>query len=145
MDKRIFFILFVGLFSLSAIPSFAQTKEVPEIKTEVHFTPPVAQSSLEGNRFEVVVLRKEESTDLYKIDKFTGNVWKLSYELFAPNKLVRLLRDPNDNDLIEEGKINYQLIAISATSLYLVNLNTGLMWEYSAELFKQSRFRVIEE
>jgi hypothetical protein len=51
------------------------------------------------------------------------------------------------DDVAEEGRINYQLIAWSHSTFYLINLNTGVMWEKSSDdLFKRkTTLQVIRE
>lgn len=142
INKPLIYALLLGLLSFSILPTYAQTQEEEKQPT---FYYPVVKSSLEGNRYEIVVPTKEEFPDLFKIDKYTGDVWELSTAMFTPYRLVPFTREGHSDDLIEEGKVNYQLIAVSSTNLLLINIHTGVMWEYNGSLFKKGRvFRLIE-
>ena len=83
---------------------------------------------------------------IFKIDKYTGDVWVLPNSIGSSNKLRKFTRETSFEDEVIEGQINYQLIVISTSKAYLLNLNSGVMWEYSEELFRTSRsFRLMEE
>lgn len=145
MNKHILPILLTGLLCLSVFPAFAQDEKEPESRHE-HFYP-IAKTRLDGPRFEIVTSMGEENTSIFKVDKYTGDVWKLSSGLGESHRLVKCSRDLSLNDDAEEGKINYQLICISPTRIYLLNLNTGLMWEYRSNGFFSNRweFKLLEE
>jgi hypothetical protein len=82
----------------------------------------------------------------FRFDKFTGDLWELSSG-FRPLKFTRYIREADVDDVAEEGRINYQLIAWSHSTFYLINLNTGVMWEKSSDdLFKRkTTLQVIRE
>ena len=143
MNRQLIPILLAGLLCLSAIPATAQDEN--EMRSEQYY--PVSKSSLEGGRYEIVVPTRNEFPSLFRLDKYTGDVWELPNDLLIPHKLILFTREPDENDLVEEGKVNYQLIAVSSSHLYLINLNTGILWEYSHDLFsrKGNVFRLIEE
>lgn len=141
-NKPFIYALLAGLLSFSVLPTYAQTQE--EEKQSAFYSP-VVKTSLEGNRYEIVVPAREEIPDLFKIDKYTGEVWELSTDMFTPHRLIPFTREGHDDDLIEEGKVNYQLIAVSSTNLFLINIHTGVMWEYDESLFRKGRvFRLLE-
>ena len=105
----------------------------------------IVQSNLWGPRFEVLTT-PEAVPGLFKIDKFTGDVWVLPNSTGSSIKLRKFTRETSFEDEVIEGQINYQLIVISTSKAYLLNLNSGVMWEYSEELFRTSRsFRLMEE
>ena len=56
-------------------------------------------------------------------------------------------REASPNDVVEEGKVNYQLVALSTSTIFLININSGEMWEKStAEIFKKNTaFQIIKE
>ena len=137
MSKHFFPILLACLLSLSVFPAIAQDE---------HYYP-VDKTSLEGSRYEIVIPTRDNVPSLYKLDKYTGDVWDLPNDLVLPHKLTLFTREPSENDIVEEGKVNYQLIAVSSSQVYLVNLNTGVLWEYTNSLFTRrgNVFRLVEE
>ena len=137
MNRNILPILLAGLLCLSALPAIAQ-------KEQYH---PVDKTSLDGSRYEIVIPTRDEIPYVFKLDKYTGDVWVLPNDLVIPHKLTLFTREPSEKDLVEEGKVNYQLTAVSSSQLYLVNLNTGTLWEYTHELFRRNGwvFRLAEE
>ena len=141
MSRRIYFILLAGILSFAAIPAGAQDEpmNMPAPCTSS------VQSYLWGPRFEVL-MTPEAVPGIFKIDKYTGDVWVLPNSIGSSNKLRKFTRETSFEDEIIEGQINYQLIVISTSKAYLLNLNSGVMWEYSEELFRTSRsFRLMEE
>ena len=59
---------------------------------------------------------------------------------------MKLSREVDIDDDVVDGQINYQLIVVSSSRAFLLNLNTGVMWEYTEELFRKSRtFKVLQE
>ena len=136
MDKHILHILLAGLLCLSVFPAVAQTDRFQ----------PVDKTSLEGSRYEIVIPTRDEIPSLFKLDKYTGDVWVLPNDLVLPNKLTLFTREPSENDIVKEGMVNYQLIAVSSSQIYLINLNTGILWEYTNELFRRKGwdFRLVE-
>ena len=136
MDKHILPILLAGLLCFSMFPAVAQTERYQ----------PVDKTSLEGSRYEIVIPTRDEIPSLFKLDKYTGDVWVLPNDLVLPNKLFLFTREPSENDIVKEGMVNYQLIAVSSSQIYLVNLNTGILWEYTNDLFSRRGrvFRLVE-
>ena len=137
MDKHILPILLAGLLCLSVFPAVAQTERYQ----------PVDKTSLEGSRYEIVIPTRDEIPSLFKLDKYTGDVWVLPNDLVLPNKLFLFTREPSENDIVKEGMVNYQLVAVSSSEIYLINLNTGILWEYTNELFRRRGwvFRLVEK
>jgi len=140
MNKPFFVLLLAGLLSFAAMDAFAQDSKSQPIS-------PIARTSTEGGRFEIVVTTDEDiSRVTYKVDKYTGTVWELSSG-FRPLKFIRYTREADPDDLAEEGKVNYQFVALSSSTLFLINLNTGVTWEKTPDdLFKKkTSFQVIRE
>ena len=57
-------------------------------------------------------------------------------------------RDASEKDLAEDGIVNYQFIATSPSQVYVINLNTGIMWTnyYEGSLFNAKlKLKLIEE
>lgn len=136
MNRQIIPILLAGLLCFSVFPAHAQTEQ----------NYPVDKTSLEGSRYEIVIPTRDEIPYLFKLDKYTGDVWMLPDDLVLPHKLTLITREPSEEDAVDEGKVNYQLIAVSSSHLYLINLNTGILWEYSNNLFSRrgNVFRLVE-
>lgn len=143
MNRKVLFILLAGILCFAAVPASAQDESVSG-KPAPHST--ISKSSLWGPRFEVLAAEGEVFPSLYKIDKYTGDVWVLSNSIGASNKLVKFSREIDIDDDVVEGQINYQLLVVSPSRVFLLNLNTGVMWEYTEELFRRSRsFKVLGE
>ena len=136
MDKHILPILLAGLLCFSMFPAVAQTGRYQ----------PVDKTSLEGSRYEIVIPTRDEIPSLFKLDKYTGDVWVLPNDLVLPHKLTLFTREPSENDIVKEGMVNYQLVAVSSSEIYLINLNTGILWEYTNDLFRRRGwvFRLVE-
>ena len=136
MNKHILHILLAGLLCFFVFPAVAQTDRFQ----------PVDKTSLEGSRYEIVIPTRDEIPSLFKLDKYTGDVWELPNDLVLPHKLILFTREPSENDIVKEGMVNYQLLAVSSTEIYLVNLNTGILWEYTNNLFSRRGlvFRLVE-
>jgi hypothetical protein len=143
MSRKVLFILLAGILCFAAVPASAQN-EPADGKPALYST--TTKSSLWGPRFEVLVAEGEISPSLFKVDKFTGDVWVLSKSIGLSNKLMKFFRETDIDDDVVEGQINYQLIVVSSSQAYLLNLNTGVMWEYTEELFRKSKsFKVLGE
>ena len=129
-----------GFLSCTAIHAQTQDKPAPK---PVH---PIVQTSPDGARFELVLTDTESSPTLFRFDKFTGDLWQLSSG-FRPLKLIPFTREADEADLAEEGRINYQLVARSSSTFYLINLNTGVMWEKAPDdLFRRTTYlQVVRE
>ena len=142
MKKRLFFILLTGILSFAAFNAYAQD-DGPK---KVVMYDRVIQTSPEGSRFELLVTTGDEYRTVFRFDKSTGDLWELSNG-FRPLKLMKYTREADPRDLAEEGRINYQLVALSSTALYIINLHTGVMWEKTPDdLFKkQTNFQLIKE
>ena len=143
MDKHILPVLLAGLLCFTVFPAVAQDETDSESRDEHYY--PIAKSSHDGPRFEIVTSARVENTSLFKIDKYTGDVWKLP---LGAHSLVKCTRELTHDDDAEEGKINYQLFFISPTRVYLLNLNTGVMWKYSSSggfFSNQREFKLLEE
>jgi hypothetical protein len=141
MNKHFFFLLLTGLLTFAAVNAYAQDE-----KKVIPNYAPLASTSLEGGRFEMVTTAYEDIPVTYKVDKYTGDVWKLTTG-FRPLKLIKFTRESDANDIAEEGKVNYQFVARSASTLFLINVNTGVMWEKTPDdLFKEvNAFQIIRE
>ncbi len=137
MNRHIIPILLTGFLCFSVFPAIAQNE---------HYYP-VDKTSLDGSRYEIVVPSRDEIPFLFKLDKYTGDVWMLPNDLVLPHKLTLLTRTPSENDIAEDGRVNYQLISVSSAQVYLINLNTGILWEYTNDLFPRrgNVFRMVEE
>ena len=139
MNKR-FFLFLAGILCLAAVNAQAQDKAAPK--------PPhiVTQTSVEGARFEILIMYNDDTPTFFRFDKFTGDLWELSNG-FRPLKLFPYTREPDVNDVAEGGRINYQIISWSTSTFYLINLNTGVMWEKAPDdLFKRkTALQVVRE
>lgn len=100
---------------------------------------PSGFSSIDGARFELVVPKNNTTEYTYRIDKFTGEVWLV----YGIKQYMTLVRDASDNDVQYENTINYQLYAIAGDTAYLLNLNTGVVWEFYNFGFKTSNRLVL--
>ena len=145
MNKHILPILLAGLLCFPVFPAIAQDEIDSESGDEHYY--PIAKSSLDGPRFEVLTSMREQNSSLFKIDKYTGEVWNLPISIGSPNKLVKCTKEMTLDDVADEGKINYQLFFISPTRVHLLNLNTGVMWECRSRGFFSNRweFKLLEE
>ena len=146
MNRPIFLFLLAGILSFAAVPAAAQNEGQTEM-TKAEFLFSSGKSSTEGARYEIVISARGETPGVFKIDKYTGDVWELTDGFFtSTHKLIKFTRESDSEDLAKEGKINYQLIAVTSTRIFLLNLNTGLMWENYTGIFTDNReFRVIRE
>lgn len=145
MKRQLFLFFLAGILSFAATETNAQNQDAP--KNKFHYLYPVAMTSLDGGRFEILITTTEADTPItYKFDKYTGTVWELSNG-FRPLKLIKYTREASPNDVVEEGKVNYQLVALSTSTIFLININSGEMWEKStAEIFKKNTaFQIIKE
>lgn len=140
MNKRLLFIFLAGLFSFTAIHAQTQDKPAPK---PVH---QVVQTCPYGARFEIVIVDADNSPTFFRFDKYTGDLWQLSSG-FRPLKLIPYTREADEADIAEEGRINYQFVAWSSSTFYLINLNTGLMWEKTPDdLFRKvTALQIIRE
>ena len=140
--KRIFFII-VLLLTLGAGISSAQDNNTTPPPPPAY--PCMGVSSTEGPRFEIV-RTPSGSTPFYRIDKFTGEVLELQDN--SRHEFVSLKREPSENDIAEDGTVSYQLTVESSCHCYLMNLNTGVIWEYSAGKLignNDTMFRLLKE
>ena len=143
MSRKVLFILLAGILCFASVSANAQ-EEPAGRKPEPR--PSIIKSCLWGPRFEILTVEGAVAPSLFKVDKYSGEVWELSYSIGPSNKLVKFSRETDINDEVVDGQINYQLILVSSSRAYLLNLNTGVMWEYSEELFRKSRsFKVLGE
>lgn len=142
MNKRLFFLLVAGILSLAAFGARAQDDGPKKMVLYER----VVKTSLEGNRFEILVTSNEDIRTVFRFDKATGDLWELSNG-FRPLTLRKYTRESDPDDVAGDGDINYQLVALSSTSLYLINLKTGVMWEKTPDdLFKKkTNFQLILE
>ena len=142
MNKRFFFLLVAGILSLAAFSARAQDDGPKKMLLYER----VVKTSLEGNRFEILVTTNEDIRTIFRFDKATGDLWELSNG-FRPLTLRKYTRESDPNDVAGDGDINYQLVALSSSSLYLINLKTGVMWEKTPDdLFKKiTNFQIIRE
>lgn len=108
--------------------------------------PPVAPtaqtsnfSSLDGARFEIVVPKKNADEYLYRIDKVSGEVWLV----YGIKQYMVLQRDATNDDIQYDNTYNYQLYAVDGSTAYLLNLNTGVIWEYYNFGFKTTNRMVL--
>ena len=143
MSRKVLFILLAGILCFAAVPASAQDEPAGSRPESSSHT---IQSRLWGPRFEVLAVEKTVAPSLFKIDKYTGDVWVLPNAIGSPNKLMKFFREVDIDDDVIDGQINYQLIVVSSTRAFLLNLNTGVMWEYTEEIFRKSKsFKVLGE
>lgn len=141
MNKPFFTIILAAFLTVSSLTAYAQDEPCP-----IPPFPAIAQTSPDGSRFELLVTNRDDVRVVFRVDKCTGDVWELTTG-FRPLKLIKYLREADPNDLAEDGRINYQLVAFSSSTLYLINLNTGVMWEKTPDdLFrKNASFQLLKE
>lgn len=99
-----------------------------------------SDSSIDGARYEV--LRDfNTGSPCFRIDKFTGEIWQFNAHRY--NYYSCEIEDcPEATET--EGQINYQLVVESITHAFLLNLNSGQMWEYSASISeKKPKFKLM--
>ena len=141
MRRKVLFILLAGILCFAAISASAQDEPAAGRPTP---SSSIIKSSLWGPRFELLAIEGVGAPSLFKIDKHTGDVWMLSGSIGASNKLTKIFRETDIDDDVVEGQINYQLTVVSSSRAFLLNLNTGVVWEYSEEFFRKSRsFKVL--
>lgn len=146
MRKYVLAVLVTMAFALVETNACAQENTSnDETKTERRIYMPTGISSVDGPRFEVVIPRNNSSPYL-RLDKETGEVWQLKVNLGSKNSVKAIAHEPSEFDIRKEGQNNYQIVAESAFHVYLMNLNTGLIWEYSESLFsgKSVIFQLME-
>lgn len=130
------------LLPLAGTGAAAQTVTVSEGETKIYHYEN-ATTSAEGQRFEIVRL-PDTGRPAFRLDKVTGQVW---YLLAGTNSKYQILEhDPCDLDVAEDDHINYQLMVDGPAHAILMNLNTGIMWEYyTALLARNERFKLMTE
>ncbi len=146
MRRFVSAVLTAMIFSLIGVNANAQESTTQnETKTERRVYMPTGISSVDGQRFEIVIPR-DNCTPYLRIDKETGDVWQLRFNLGSKNCAKAIGRESSEFDIRKEGQNNYQIVAESAFHIYLMNLNTGLIWEYSESLFsgKSVIFQLLE-
>ena len=135
MRKLVLFVFATMAFTLVGVSADAQENTSDdETKTERRIYMPSGISSVDGPRFEFVIPR-DNSTPYLRLDKETGDVWQLKVNIGAKNSVKAIRHEPSELDIRKEGQNNYQIVAESAFHVYLMNLNTGLIWEYSESIF----------
>ncbi len=146
MRKLVLFVLAtMALAFMGTNASAQENTSQDETKTERRIYMPTGISSVDGPRFEIVIPR-DNSAPYLRIDKETGDVWQLRFNLGSKNCAKAIGRESSEFDIRKEGQNNYQIVAESAFHIYLMNLNTGLIWEYSESLFsgKSVIFQLLE-
>lgn len=146
MRKLVLFVFATMAFALVGTNVNAQENtSKDEAKTERRIYMPTGISSVDGPRFEVVIPR-DNSIPYLRLDKETGEVWQLKVNLGSKNSVKAIAHEPSEFDIRKEGQNNYQIVAESPFHIYLMNLNTGLIWEYSESLFsgKSVMFQLME-
>lgn len=146
MKKLGLFVLATMALALVGVSAGAQEKTSDDkTKTERRIYMPTGISSVDGPRFEVVIPR-DNCTPYLRLDKETGEVWQLKVNLGSKNSVKAITHEPSGFDIRKEGQNNYQIVAESPFHVYLMNLNTGLIWEYSESLFsgKSVMFQLME-
>ena len=141
MTTKRFLITMLLLFSALCISRAAAPESVsdPDGQTATVNVDGGYTSRTDGPRYEVL-RDAEDNRPCFRIDKYTGDVRKLG----VTAKYFDCGREPSELDIAEEGKINYQLIVDSSVHAFLLNLNTGEMWEYSEGPFDRvSTFRLM--
>ncbi len=146
MRKYVLAVLATMAFALVGISAGAQENTPDDqTKTERRIYMPTGISSVDGPRFEFVIPR-DNKTPYLRLDKETGDVWQLKVNIGAKNSVKAIRHEPSELDIRKEGQNNYQIVSESAFHVYLMNLNTGLIWEYSESLFsgKSVMFQLME-
>lgn len=100
---------------LLMVPVFAQNSSTTSELVPLF----VVKTSVEGGMHEII---GQTGKDIFHINKETGEV-----KLFYYEKYINLSRQESSEDVAEAGKINYQLV-ISSNEVYLMNINTGVIW-----------------
>ncbi len=146
MRKYVLAMLFTMAFAFVGTNVNAQENtSKDETKTERRIYMPTGISSVDGPRFEVVIPRNND-TPYLRLDKETGEVWQLKMNLGAKNSVKAIAHEPSEFDIRKEGQNNYQIVAETSYHIYLMNLNSGLIWEYSESIFsgKSVMFQLME-
>lgn len=81
----------------------------------------VVTSNVDGCKFEILGT-VDDVNRLFYINKETGEV-----KLLVQDKYYIIGRQESEDDVTVPGKVNYQL-TISSFTVYLLNLNSGVMW-----------------
>lgn len=147
MKKLGLFVLATMAFAIVGVNANAQENTATdETKTERRIYMPTGVSCIDGPRFEIVIPRNN-NTPYLRLDKETGDVLQLRQSLGSKNYAKAIEREPSEYDIRKEGQNNYQIVAESPFHIYLMNINTGLIWEYSDESIfsnKTAIFRLLE-
>lgn len=123
----------MALFFGASLPAPAATTNDKEPERHLCYK---AESSVDGPRYEV--LRDSLSgTPCFRLDKYTGEVWVINNSF--RNVYIPCEKEPSVLETADpEGRINYQLIVESATHAFLLNLNSGEMWVYTAAVLEKT-------
>lgn len=147
MKRLGLFVLAMMAFAIVGVNANAQENtSTDETKTERRIYMPMGVSCIDGPRFEIVIPRNN-NTPYLRLDKETGEVLQLRQSLGSKNYAKAIEREPSEYDIRKEGQNNYQIVAESPFHIYLMNINTGLIWEYSDESIfsnKTEIFRLLE-
>lgn len=115
-------------FAIVGVNANAQENtSTDETKTERRIYMPTGVSCIDGPRFEIVIPRNN-NTPYLRLDKETGDVLQLRQSLGSKNYAKAIEREPSEYDIRKEGQNNYQIVAESPFHIYLMNINTGLIW-----------------
>lgn len=147
MRRFVSAVLTAVIFSLIGVNANAQESATSnETQSERRIYMPTGVSCIDGPRFEIVIPRNN-NTPYLRLDKETGEVLQLRQSLGSKNYAKAIEREPSEYDIRKEGQNNYQIVAESPFHIYLMNINTGLIWEYSDESIfsnKTEIFRLLE-
>lgn len=147
MRKCVLAVLATMALALLGVNANAQESTTQnETQSERRIYMPTGVSCIDGPRFEIVIPRNN-NTPYLRLDKETGDVLQLRQSLGAKNYAKTIEREPSEYDIRKEGQNNYQIVAESPFHIYLMNINTGLIWEYSDESIFSNKtviFRLME-
>lgn len=104
-------------------------------------------TSVEYGRWEIIQSPVKTSL-LYKLDKYTGEVYQLDHNLFSSPSWVRMEKSQEDdeNARLSDG-INYQLYlgGLDSSDCFLINIHTGKTWRLDSGFFSRDSWKLIEE
>ena len=103
------------------------------------------RTSLVGGRFEFLMSDKVVKLS-FKIDKYNGYVYQLVEMSDGGLGWSKLKIQISDYDTKKDSSVNYQLYmsGIAARYCFLINVNTGVMWQLVESEEEELMFDLIE-
>jgi hypothetical protein len=104
------------------------------------------KTSLLGGRWEFF-MSEIAARGTYKIDKYTGRVYVMVLDKEDESLTWQFVdKEKNNKDIQKQGLINYQLFSsgIAMRHTYLLNTNTGLVWQLVTDEDGILYFQIIE-